>query len=280
VLDHRLCGSGRDVYLLAQFGGADRLAVWGIDNDPPAKLEVAEGRIAISTPKALRLRPTSRSWREPLETLGELPLVPASFDLVVFPMCGEPLQADNAGRAGRGAAACFKPGGEFYFADVYADARVPEAAASVTRWLYGRMPQRRPLLERLPAAGPRAGSPIRAGGGATGRWRHRIQNLSARTGPLRFFSAPPPVRHRRASQEAWKTRQAVILAGRIARPPSTSFPFDKHHRIRGRARVFPRLRPTPSGCWPKAAHAAPLPVHRQLRSPLRPFPGCGGGPSF
>jgi SAM-dependent methyltransferase len=62
-----------------------------------------------------------------IEQLDELPIEPESFDLVVS-NCVVNLSPDKAAVL-RGAYRALKPGGELYFADVYADRRVPAEAA-------------------------------------------------------------------------------------------------------------------------------------------------------
>ena len=64
-------------------------------------------------------------WRATSRHLEQLELEPGSFDVVIS-NCVVNLSTDKAGGAARGAAVA-QTGGEFFFADVYADRRVPEA---------------------------------------------------------------------------------------------------------------------------------------------------------
>jgi SAM-dependent methyltransferase len=60
-----------------------------------------------------------------IERLDELPLEPGSFDLIIS-NCVMNLSPDKAAVLA-GAYELLRPGGEFFFADVYADRRLPEA---------------------------------------------------------------------------------------------------------------------------------------------------------
>lgn len=115
------CGSGRDAYLLSQLVGLEGSVV-GVDMTP-AQLAVAQQH---------------RRWHADafgfdncrfiegrIERLDELDLPAGSFDVVVS-NCVVNLSADKAAVIA-GVLRLLKPGGEFYFSDVYADRRVPAA---------------------------------------------------------------------------------------------------------------------------------------------------------
>jgi len=140
------CGQpAANVYLLAEIGGGRPARWW--DSTRPPQLRWPRP-IAISTPSA-SATPKTPPPSPPvflegtLETLGELPLVPASLrsggsNCVVVNLC-----TDKLAVLGPGCGACSSPVAEFYFADVYADPRVREALL------------RDPVaLRRMPAAAP------------------------------------------------------------------------------------------------------------------------------
>ncbi|MCP9850400.1 methyltransferase domain-containing protein [Cyanobium sp. Morenito 9A2] len=113
------CGSGRDVYLLAQLVGASGEVI-GVDMTPE-QLAVAEAHRAFQA-EAFGYA-NVRFLSGLIEQLGALPLEPASFDVVVS-NCVVNLSTDKLAVL-RGVRRLLKPGGELYFADVYADRRVP-----------------------------------------------------------------------------------------------------------------------------------------------------------
>ena len=160
-----------------------------------------------------------------IERLDELDLAPGTFDVIVS-NCVVNLSPDKDAVLG-GVQRLLKPGGEFYFSDVYADRRVPDAVRN-DPVLYGeclggalywndfvRLAQRhgfadprlvddRPLVVTDP-------------------------ELAARTENLRFFSAT----YRLFKLDALETAcedygQAVIYRGTIPQHPGR-FVLDKHH---------------------------------------------------
>ncbi|MEM9616645.1 MAG: methyltransferase domain-containing protein [Pseudomonadota bacterium] len=114
-------GAGQDSYALAQLAGA-KGSVVGVD----------------MTPEQLAVAHAHQNWHaekfgyanveflegdiERLETLG---LEPASFDVIIS-NCVINLVEDKEA-VFRAVRTLLKPGGEFYFADIYADRRLPEA---------------------------------------------------------------------------------------------------------------------------------------------------------
>lgn len=115
------CGAGRDVFTLASLVGPTG-HVTGVDMTPE-QLAVAReyegwhaGQFGYDTPN-------TRFLEGYLETLDELDLEPGSFDLIIS-NCVINLCTDKPA-VFRAAFDLLKPGGELYFADVYADRRVP-----------------------------------------------------------------------------------------------------------------------------------------------------------
>ena len=224
------CGSGRDVLLLAQLVGASG-AVVGVDMTPEqlavarrhqqhhaeqfgfANVEFLEGRI---------------------EQLDQLALEPGSFDLVIS-NCVVNLSADKLAVL-NGVRRLLKSGGEFFFADVYADRRVPEAlrhdpvlyGECLSGALYWNDFLR--LARQAGFADPRLVSdrPLEI----------TDPELAARTGAIRFFSATYRLFHLPELEDACEDHgQAVIYRGTIAEHPH-ALPFDKHHWIEA-GKVFP-----------------------------------------
>jgi arsenite methyltransferase len=169
-----------------------------------------------------------------IERLEDLDLEPGSFDVIVS-NCVVNLSPDKDAVM-RGVHRLLKKGGEFFFSDVYADRRVPDAVRH-DPVLYGeclggalywndflrlshahgfadpRLTTDRPLLITDPALAPKAGN-------------------------LKFYSAT----YRLFKLDGLETAcedygQAVVYKGTIANHPSR-FVLDKHHDI-ATGRVFP-----------------------------------------
>jgi SAM-dependent methyltransferase len=224
------CGSGRDVYLLAQLVGAGGEVV-GVDMTPE-QLEVAR-RHADHHAEVFGYA-NVRFLEGRIEQLEALPLEPASFDLVIS-NCVVNLSADKLAVL-NGVRRLLKPGGEFFFADVYADRRVPEAlrhdpvlhGECLSGALYWNDFLR--LARRAGFADPRlvGDRPLEI----------TDPELAARTGAIRFFSATYRLFRIEALEDACEDHgQAVIYRGSIAGHPD-ALPFDKHHHIET-GRVFP-----------------------------------------
>lgn len=118
------CGTGRDVYLLAQLAGADGEVV-GVD--------MTENQLAVAREHqawhAERFGyANTRFLTGYIEDLGGLGLKPESFDLVVS-NCVVNLSEDKPA-VFEGVRKLLKPGGVMHFADVYARRPVPEALKS------------------------------------------------------------------------------------------------------------------------------------------------------
>ena len=117
-------GSGRDVYLLAQLVG-ERGEVVGVDMTAE-QLAVAREHQAFHAEQFGFAN--VRFLEGQIERLEELDLEPGSFDVIVS-NCVLNLSTDKPAVL-RGAQRLLKPGGEFYFSDVYVDRRLPEAVQS------------------------------------------------------------------------------------------------------------------------------------------------------
>jgi len=113
-------GSGQDVYALAQLVGAEGEVV-GVDMTPE-QLAVARAHQDWHAEKFGFAN--VRFIEGDIENLEALALEPASFDVIIS-NCVINLVADKE-KVFRSAHALLKPGGEFYFSDVYADRRLPD----------------------------------------------------------------------------------------------------------------------------------------------------------
>ncbi len=224
------CGSGRDVYLLAQLVGASG-AVVGVDMTPE-QLAVARRHQQHHADQFGFANVTFLEGR--IEQLDQLPLEPGSFDLVIS-NCVVNLSADKLAVL-NGVRRLLKSGGEFFFADVYADRRVPEAlrhdpvlyGECLSGALYWNDFLR--LARQAGFADPRLVSdrPLEV----------TDAELTARTGAIRFFSATYRLFHIPELEDACEDHgQAVIYRGTIAEHPH-ALPFDKHHWIEA-GKVFP-----------------------------------------
>ena len=116
------CGAGRDCYLLSRLVGPTGKVV-GVDMTE-AQLEVAERHRDYHRDRFGYSNSNVRFHQGFIEKLDELPLQPASFDLVVS-NCVINLSEDKRAVL-EGVYRLLKDGGELYFADVYADRRVPD----------------------------------------------------------------------------------------------------------------------------------------------------------
>lgn len=113
-------GSGQDAYALAQLAGA-KGEVIGVDMTPE-QLSVARDHLDWHAEKFGYAN--VRFLEGDIERLGDLDLDPASFDVIVS-NCVINLVEDKEA-VFRAAHELLKPGGEFYFSDVYADRRLPD----------------------------------------------------------------------------------------------------------------------------------------------------------
>ncbi len=223
-------GSGRDVYALAQLVGAQGEVI-GID--------MTEEQLAVAERHRDHHREVFgygnvRFLHGYIERLDELGLEPGSFDVIVS-NCVVNLSPDKEAVL-RGAHRLLKPGGEFYFSDVYADRRVPAEVkndpvlygeclggalywndflrlAAATGFPDARLVEDRPLAVTDP-------------------------ELARRVGNLKFFSATYRLFRVDGLEDACEDfGQAVIYRGGIA-GHEACFTLDKHHAIEA-GRVFP-----------------------------------------
>jgi arsenite methyltransferase len=226
------CGAGRDVYLLSQLVGASGRVI-GVDMTSE-QLEVA-GRHVGHHAKQFGYDASNVEFHHGyIEKLDELGLEAGSVDIVVS-NCVLNLAPDKPAVL-RGVERLLKPGGELYFADVYADRRIP-AALTEDPELYGECLSGalywNDFLSMAKAAGfadPRL---------VTDR-RLTIENpsIEERIGHIGFFSAT----YRLFKLGDLETHcedygQAVIYRGGIAHHEQV-FELDSHHRIE-RDKVFP-----------------------------------------
>ncbi len=224
------CGSGRDVYALAQLVGPDGEVV-GIDMTDE-QLAVAEHHHAFHS--NMFGFDNVRFLKGYIESLDSLDLAASSFDVIVS-NCVVNLSRDKDAVLGS-VHRLLKYGGEFYFSDVYADRRVP-AALHNDPILYGeclggalywndflRLAQRQGFTDpRLVTDRPLTITDPR---------------LSERAGTLSFFSATFRLFKLEALETACEDYgQAVIYRGSIPHHPH-AFVLDKHRAIEA-GRVFP-----------------------------------------
>lgn len=119
------CGAGRDCYLLAQLVGPHGRVV-GVDMTAQ-QIEVASRHRDYHAQRFGYAESNVEFLSGYIEQLDALPLEPESFDVIVS-NCVINLSPDKPAVL-RGAHRLLKPGGEIYFADVYADRRIPAEVA-------------------------------------------------------------------------------------------------------------------------------------------------------
>ena len=223
-------GSGQDAYALSQLAGPEGEII-GVD----------------MTAEQLRVARQYQDWHAEkfgfsnvefiegdIERLGDLDLEPASFDVIIS-NCVINLVADKEAVL-RKIHALLKPGGEFFFADVYADRRIAEEfrhdKVAQGECLGGAL-YWNDFLTIAKCAGfadPRlvTDRPIEI----------RNPELGARLSPVLFFSAT----YRLFKIEGLETAcedygQAVIYKGGV-KHSEAAFALDSHHLIE-KGRAFP-----------------------------------------
>lgn len=224
------CGSGRDVYALAQLVGPTGSVV-GVDMTRE-QLDVAERHRAHHA-KEFGFD-NVRFVQGFIEELGELDLEPGSFDVIVS-NCVLNLSPDKPAVL-EGVWNLLKPGGEFYFSDVYADRRLPQELREHPV-LYGECLGGalywNDFLRIARSAGfidPRliTDRPLEVTAG----------ELAKLTGETRFYSATYRLFRLPALEDACEDHgQAVIYNGTIPDHPHR-FDLDGHHAIET-GRIFP-----------------------------------------
>ncbi|WP_227816231.1 methyltransferase domain-containing protein [Nitrogeniibacter aestuarii] len=226
------CGSGRDVYALAQLVGPSGEVV-GVDMTDE-QLAVARAHEDFHREVFGYAKSNVRFEHGYIEQLDALDLQPGSFDVIVS-NCVVNLSPDKAAVLD-GVARLLKPGGEFYFSDVYADRRVPDAVRN-DPVLYGEClggalywKDFNRLSHAAGFADPRLleDRPLEV----------TDPTLAERTGNIRFFSAT----YRLFKLDGLETAcedygQAVIYRGTVPQHPHR-FVLDKHHSI-DTGRIFP-----------------------------------------
>lgn len=264
------CGSGRDVFALAQLVG-ERGEVVGLDMTEE-QLAVAQEHQAYHAEQFGFSN--TRFIKGYLEQLDELDLEPGSFDVIVS-NCVINLCPDKDSVL-RGVHRLLKPGGEFYFSDVYADRRVPDAVKH-DPVLYGEclggalywndfinIARRSGFIDpRLVEDRPLAVNDA------------RLQSL---VGPTRFYSATYRLfRLDDLEPDCEDYGQAVMYQGSIPNH-NQGLLLDKHHPIEA-GRVFPVCGNT----W-RMLHDTRLAGHFRFIGDFSRhyglFEGCGGGLPF
>ena len=226
------CGAGRDVYLLAQLVGPEGF-VTGVDATAE-QLAVARKHEPAHAERFGYPRTNTAFLDGEIEALDRLDLKPASFDIVVS-NCVINLAHDKAAVL-RGARRLLKPGGELYFADIYADRRLDPALSKdpvllgecLGGALYWNDFQN--LAKAAGFADPRlvTDRPIAI----------TDPEIAARLGNTHFFSATYRLFNLEGLEPACEDYgQAVVYKGTLADCPD-AFVLDKHHRIEA-GRVFP-----------------------------------------
>ncbi len=114
-------GSGRDCYIAAKLVGEDGSVV-GVDMTDE-QLAVANQYITYHQEKFGYKQSNVSFIKGNIEALDELGFEPESFDIIIS-NCVLNLAADKQ-KVLNDAFKLLKPGGEFYFSDVYSDRRVP-----------------------------------------------------------------------------------------------------------------------------------------------------------
>jgi arsenite methyltransferase len=223
-------GSGRDVYALAQLVGANGQVV-GVDMTAE-QLAVAENYRAYH---AEAFGFDNVIFKQGyIEKLDELGLESGSFDVIVS-NCVINLSPDKDAVL-REVHRLLKPGGEFYFSDVYADRRVPDAVRN-DPVLYGECLGGAlywndfiSLAKRHDFTDPRLveDKPLDI----------TDAKLAGRAGNIRFFSATYRLFKLDGLEPACEDYgQAVIYRGTIPDYPHR-FILDNHHGMEA-GRVFP-----------------------------------------
>ena len=224
------CGSGRDVYALAQLVGPNGLVV-GVDMTDE-QLAVAKEHQAYHVEKFGY--DNVKFLQGYIEKLDELDLDPNSFDVIVS-NCVVNLSPDKLAVI-KGVERLLKPGGEFFFSDVYSNRRVSESVKN-DPVLYGeclggalywndflRIAKKSGFID------PRL---------VTDRPLEILDpELSAKVGLLKFFSATYRLFKLDQLEDACEDHgQAVIYKGSVPDLPDY-FELDSHHLIET-GKVFP-----------------------------------------
>lgn len=224
------CGTGRDVYALSQLVGPKGFVV-GVDMTPE-QLNVAKSHQKYHAD--IFGFDNVKFVEGYIERLDELGLDLNSFDVIVS-NCVVNLSPDKDAVL-KGVFNLLKPGGEFFFSDVYADRRIPESVRN-DPILYGeclggalywndflRIAKRQGFTDpRLYEDRP---------------MEITDSELAERAGNIKFFSATYRLFKLPELETACEDYgQAVVYKGSITNS-SHRFVLDKHHDI-ARGKVFP-----------------------------------------
>lgn len=225
------CGTGRDCYLLAQLVGEEGQVV-GVDMTP-AQIEIAARYCDFHAERFGFAEPNVEFHTGYIEQLEELPLEAASFDVIVS-NCVINLSPDKAAVL-KGAYGLLKPGGEIYFADVYADRRVPPEL-SQDPVLYGECLGGalywNDFIDLAKSAGFRDPRLV------TDREIELDERLTEAVQGIRFYSATYRLFKLPKLESACEDYgQAVVYKGTIPHHPD-AFALDNHHLMH-KGRVFP-----------------------------------------
>lgn len=261
------CGAGRDCFVLSKLVG-EAGSVVGVDMTPE-QLAVAGRHVAGHAKRFGYLKPNVEFVEGYIEKLDALGLEPASFDVIVS-NCVINLCADKLAVL-KGAWNLLKPGGEFYFADVYADRRLDPALREdpvlLGECLAGALYWNDflNLAKQAGFADPRLVSdrPVAV----------TDEAVRARLGSARFFSATYRLFKLEGLEPACEDYgQAVVYKGGLAEAPDV-FTLDEHHAIE-RGRVFPVCGNT----WRMLSQTRFAPLfdfHGSFDTHFGVFDGCG-----
>lgn len=223
-------GSGRDVYALAQLVGATGEVV-GVDMTDE-QLEVARKHQQWHAEKFGFAN--TRFIKGDIDHLDALDLEPGSFDVIVS-NCVINLCQDKAGVL-KQVQKLLKPGGEFYFSDVYSDRRVPDNVKN-DPVLYGECLGGALYWNDFMTLSKAAGfGDIRLV--EDRRLTINQPELLAKVGAIKFFSATYRLFNLPDLEPLCEDYgQAVIYKGRLETSPEV-FKLDGHHFIEA-GKVFP-----------------------------------------
>lgn len=116
------CGTGRDAFLLSHLVG-EKGKVIGVDMTPE-QINFAQSKISYHQEKFQYKKSNVEFKQGKIENLKELNIADNSIDLIVS-NCVVNL-SPNKKKVLEEALRVLKPGGEFYFSDIYSDRRIPE----------------------------------------------------------------------------------------------------------------------------------------------------------
>ncbi len=225
-------GSGRDVYLLSALVG-EAGEVVGVDMTDE-QLEVARRHQDYHREQFGYATSNVRFLKGYIEELDQLDLKDGYFDIIIS-NCVINLSTDKA-KVLQDVKRLLKPGGEFYFSDVYADRRVPAALVN-DPVLYGECLSGALYWNDFLNLGKRSGF---ADPRLVESRRLTIENpaIEKKLGNIRFYSATYRLFNIEGLEPACEDYgQAVIYKGTMENCPH-DFLLDDHHIIET-GKVFP-----------------------------------------